>query len=274
VAGLGVCVVASSLNGCGQKSKISNLADLRQLANQGKLSVGFIPYYEITTDHGPNSKPTGFLVEVFSMFAHKANFSIDNIQWCSITWASFGAAVKSGAVDFSIAGTFVTPARSEVVAFSRPLFALGNGAVTKKGDARFASVKDVGDLDKANLRIAVVAGEQSAEYVDRHFKNAKILVLNGPDLAVAPLAVEQGLADVAMSDQFILSRYVNAHPNLTDILAKRPFSILPIAWAVSKENTGLLAEVNPILDNIVASADYKNLQARYPVIPFANLSDS
>lgn len=184
--GLGAGITIGALAACNRAARLSNLAELRRRAGNGQLTVGFIPYYEITTDEGPEKPPSGFLVEVFSMFAAAAGFSMKQIRWRSITWASFGALVESGAVDFSIAGTFVTPARANAVAFTRPLFALGNGAAARKDDARFKSVSSVSDLDQSDLRIAVVAGEQSAEYVGREFKKASVLVLDGPDLAAAP----------------------------------------------------------------------------------------
>lgn len=77
-----------------------------------------------------------------------------------------------------------------------------------------------------------------------------------------------------MSDQFILGRYVQAHPDMVDLLSGHPFSVLPIAWAVAKENSGLLAELNALLSTIIQSDAYKALQARYTTIPFAPLPDN
>jgi ABC-type amino acid transport substrate-binding protein len=268
--------LAYTASGCGSRSeeRLGSLARLRQVANSGKLIVGLIPYYEILSDEGPGRRPSGFLADLFTLFARAADFSTSRIQWRTISWASFGAMIQSGGVDFSIAGTFVTPARAQAVAFTRPLLFLGNGAAARRTDTRFADIKSVDELDRESVTIAVVSGEQSAEYVRQKFTRAKILVLSGPDLAAAPRAVQNGSADVAMSDQFILSRYLSdlRHDDMVDLLKGRPFSVLPIAWAVAKndDNRGLLGEIDPLLTSIVNSEEYRVLQARYTQIPFAS----
>jgi polar amino acid transport system substrate-binding protein len=261
--------------GCQQGHQpIAGLPDLVKAANSGNLIVGIIPYYEILTDEGSGRVPSGFMADLFGMFAQAAGFSIDRVQWRTISWASFGAMVRSGGIDFSIAGTFVTPERSAAVAFTRPLLYLGNGAVARRGDARLQGISSVADLDRPDLKIAVVSGEQSAEYVRRNFSKAKVLVINGSDLAAAPRAVENGSADVGMSDQFILSRYVSdpQHNGLEDLLKGRPFSVLPIAWAVAHQaqEARLLSDINARLDAVVGSAEFAALKARYPSIPFAS----
>jgi polar amino acid transport system substrate-binding protein len=273
--GLAAAAAMGTLADC-QKGhgQITRLSQLVQAANSGDLIVGVIPYYEMLTDEGSGRAPTGFMADLFGMFARAAGFSLERVQWRTISWASFGAMVRSGGVDFSIAGTFVTPERSAAVAFTRPLLYLGNGAVAHRGDSRLQGISSVHDLDRPDLKIAVVSGEQSAEYVRRNFSKAKILALSGSDLAAAPRAVENGSADVGMSDQFILSRYVSdlQHTGLEDILSGRPFSVLPIAWAVAHQarEAQLLAEINAQLDSVIHSNEFAALQARYPRIPFAS----
>jgi ABC-type amino acid transport substrate-binding protein len=269
---LGFASIAAvlALQGCAQSTNdIASLDALRRKAASGDLRVGFIPYYEITQDNGPNLPPSGFLVEVFRVFANAAKFEFSKVQWVSAAWDSFGTLVKSGGIDFSIAGTFITPARAENVAFTKPIFWLGNGAAVLASDNRFSHVVDVHEFDREGLRVAVVSGEQSAEFVRREFKHADISERDGPDLAAAPRAVLEHGADVAMTDQFILKRYLDKHHELKDALANNPFSVLPIAWCVSKENAALLRDINPILVEILAGHEFKVLQDKYSVIPFS-----
>jgi len=119
------------------------------------------------------------------------------------------------------------------------------------------------------LRIAVVSGEQSAEFVRKQFTKAEVLELGGPDLAAAPRAVADERADVAMSDQFILKRYLRSNADLVDLFDGHPFSVLPIAWAVSKSNADLLKELDPLLSQFMATAAFRALTERYSIIPFA-----
>ncbi|MDG2535517.1 transporter substrate-binding domain-containing protein [Sphingomonas sp. HITSZ_GF] len=242
------------------------------MANAGQLHVGFIPYYELSAEQGAGRAPTGFLPDVFALFCQSAGIAFDKVRWRSMSWDSFASHVKTHAIELSISGTFITPERAKAVAFTHPLFALGNGAAARADDARFAGVTDVMQLDREGITIAVVTGEQSSEFVRAKFTKAKILPLDGPDLAAAPRAVEDGRADIAMSDQFILSRYIRERPALKDLLLGKPFSVLPIAWAVDKANGALLAEINPILDAIIGGPEFAALKRKYAVVPFAPLS--
>jgi ABC-type amino acid transport substrate-binding protein len=258
------------LAGCRGTKEAESLTALAKLAQKGDLKIGFIPYYEIATEQGAYLAPTGFLTDVFKLFAERAQIALDGVKWRQMNWDSFAPLVSSGAVDLSIAGTFVTPARASRVAFTVPLFALGNGAAVRSGDGRFAKINNVLQLDQPELTVAVVSGEQSAEFVQAKFKHAKIKMLDGPDLAAAPRAVQQGRADVAMSDQFILSRYIAINPDLTDILRARPFSVLPISWAIQQGNSALLDQINSVLTPLLNSPEYTATKKRYPMIPFAS----
>ena len=265
---LATAVALYGLDGCGRRAPATNVAELRNRAGLGDLRIAYIPYDELTRDEGSGRAPSGFLPDICKMFLQAANISTASIQWRSVAWETFGGLVAADTVDFSIAGTFITPARRQVVDFTHPLFSLGNGALAKQGVGGLGAISSVSDLDRKGLRIAVVVGEQSADYVRTNFDKASILLLDGPDLSAAPRSVEQGHADVAMSDQFILGRFARAHPSFVDLLEHRPFAVLPIAWAFPKNSGTLVSEVDDILGNILAQKAYADLMARYPMVPF------
>jgi ABC-type amino acid transport substrate-binding protein len=257
------------LGGCDRTAASGSLDALRDKARAGRLTIGYIPYYEMGRFTGADTPPVGLMPDLFAIFAQAAGIPTNGWRWRSMSWDSFATVVDSGAVDLSIAGTFVTPARAAKVAFARPLFSLGNGAAARTGDARFAAIRDVMELDRPGVTIAVVSGEQSAEFAQRNFSRATILLLDGPDLGAAPQAVLARRADVAMSDQFILGRFIRAHEGLTDLLSGHPFSVFPIAWAVAQRARSVLDQINPILDHLSTSGQIAALMAKYPMIPFA-----
>lgn len=259
----------SLLGGCSARPPITSLQAMRAKAAAGQLTIGFIPYYEISRYVGSDKPPTGFMPDLFGLFAQAAGIDMRGVQWRAMDWDTFATVVDSGAVDLSIAGTFVTPARAAKLAFADAVFSLGNGAAVRTGDIRFASIGSVNDIDRPNVRIAVVSGEQSADYVQRSFRQATILMLDGPDLAAAPQAVLANRADVAMSDQFILGRFIRGHSSLRDILRDHPFSVLPIAWAVARQSSPVLAEINEVLRDLGRQGRIASLRRRYPMIPFA-----
>ena len=238
---------------------------------EGKsLKVGFIPYYDITFRNNQTGEVEGLLVEILYEITDKHKIPRKNIKFIETDWHGFGLGLKSGKYDISIAGTFNTIQRQKVVRFTTPIFYLGNGAAVLKSDNRFINIED---FDQSNVKIAVIQGEQGYEYARNNFKKAELKILSGSDLSLAPLQVKKGLADAALSDQYILRRYVNKNPELKDALANKPYFILPVCWSVSKKSDDdeLLQFLNRELKILEENGKLENIKSKYEhLIPFAD----
>lgn len=243
---------------------------LEKIDYQKSLKVGYIPYYDITFRNIENNQLEGFLVELLKEVTNRMGVPWENVEFIETDWQSFGLGVKNEKFDFSIAGTFKTEQREKIVRFTRPIFYLGNGAIVKKDDNRFKNIKD---FDKENITIAVVQGEQGYEFAKTNFKNAKLIELSGSDLSLAPLQVKNGMADAALSDQYILRRYIFYNPSLKDALSESPYFILPICWAVSqkKNDDTLLQKLDTIIKDLENNGFLDSLKLKYiDKIPFAD----
>ena len=97
-----VLVAALSLANCGSQSEDL----LARIKSEGKIRVGYISYFDITSYDNRSGEAKGYLVDVLTEVLS----------------------------DLSIAGTFNTPVRAKAVNFSRPIFYLGNGAVVRNDD--------------------------------------------------------------------------------------------------------------------------------------------
>ena len=121
-----------------------------------------------------------------------------------------------------------------------------------------------------NGHIAVVSGEQSHEYVQKHFDNADIEVIDSSDLTAAMLQVSTGRADVAMSDHFVVQKFVNNHEGMEDLFADNPYNMKPITWAVSHEDQQLLTFLNNALNYLGSTGELQELMrdSEYDIVPF------
>lgn len=257
---LAIALVCSS---CG--SRPDDL--LTRIRSENKIRVGYISYFDITFYDGRTGETKGFLVDVLTEVLSDLGFGKTNIEFVETDWQNFSLGLEAGKYDLSIAGTFNTPVRAKAVNFSRPIFYLGNGAVVRKDDERFRSIDD---FNREGLVIAVVQGEQGYEYAKKNLGKATIHALAGSDLSLAPLEVKLGKADAALSDQYILRRYVDKNPEVKDALAQNPYDVLPVCWAVSKRvaDASLLTYIDQRLSALEASGKLAELQKRYPMIPF------
>lgn len=243
---------------------------LDKVLTEKKLTVGYIPYDELTYRDLETGKISGFFPDLIEAIAAGMGIKPEDISYEATDWANFAVGLQAGKYDLSISGTFSTIPRATAAAFTRPIFYLGNSAVIRKGDARFAGMTDVMELDRADLTIAVVSGEQSQEFVKRNFKNAKIKIVKSADLTTAMLEVTAKRADVAMSDHYVVKSFVAGHPETEDLFASHPWNIQPIAWAVRKEDQRLLNFMNTALEYMDSTGTMEKLMRaeKYRKVPF------
>ncbi len=262
-----ILIVAIAFTGCNLFNNSKSQDTLEKIKSEKKIRVGYISYFDITFKDGGTGETKGFLVDVLNEALKDLNISKESIEYVETDWQNFGLGLESGKYDLSIAGTFNTPVRAQVVNFGRPIFYLGNGAVVKKDDNRFQKIEDV---NKEGINIAVVQGEQGYEYAKKNLTKATITSLAGSDLSLAPLQVKLGKADVALSDQYILRRYVDKNPEVKDALADNPYDVLPVCWSVSKNpnDSALLNYINEQLEKMESSGKLKEIMDKYPMIPF------
>lgn len=252
--------------GCGGPPEDS----LARISREKKIRVGYISYFDITFRDSRTGDTRGVLVDVLVDVMAELGIGKDRIEFVETDWQNFSLGLEADKYDLSIAGTFNTPARAKAVNFGRPVFYLGNGAVVRKHDDRFTRIED---FNREGVIIAVVQGEQGYEYARKHLTKATLHALAGSDLSLAPLQVKLGQADAALSDQYILRRYVDRNPEVKDALADAPYDVLPICWSVSKRPTdaALLAYVNRRLDTLEQSGRLAETLRRYPMIPYATV---
>lgn len=235
-----------------------------------KITVGYIPYDDLTRRDLSTGKVVGLLPEVVEKIAAGAGIPAENITYVATDWANFGVGLQSGKFDFSIAATFATIPRATVAAFTHPLFYLGNSAIVRKGDDRFADVKTIMDLDREGITIAVVSGEQSHDFASKNFKKAKLKVLKSADLSTAMLEVLAQRADVAMSDHYVVKSFVATHPEAVDLFARNPWGIQPIAWATRTDDLRLRDFLNTAIDYLHSTSELEKMMRAptYKNVPF------
>jgi len=260
-------LIILTLAGCNSCDSETARDSLERVKSDKRIRVGYISYSEITSRDNQTGEIKGFLVDILYEALAELQIPKENVEFVETDWQNFGLGLETRKYDLSIAGTFNTPVRARVVEFSRPIFYLGNGAVVRKDDDRFHSIQD---FDRPDITIAVVQGEQGYEYAKNHLKKANLISLSGADLSIAPLQVKLGKADVALSDQYVLRRYVLSNPEVKDALADNPYDVLPICWSVRKNqnDAALLAYINAQLEKLENNGKLAEIMNRYPMIPF------
>jgi ABC-type amino acid transport substrate-binding protein len=243
---------------------------LTKILSEKKLSVGYIPYDDLTKRDLKSGKIVGFFPDVIEAIAAEAGIKPENITYVATDWANFAVGLQGKKYDISIAGTFKTIPRVTAAAFTRPIFHLGNSAVARKGDTRFANVTNIMDLDQAGLTVSVISGEQSYDFARANFTKAKLTVIKSPNLANSLLEVTAKRADVALSDHYVVRSFVARNPDTVDLFAKSPWNVQPIAWAVRTEDQQLLNFLNASIDYLESAGKLREIMRKkeYADVPF------
>ncbi len=231
--------------------------ELDQILKRGELRIGYIPSPPGTQKNPATSELTGFYVDMAKSIAADMNVKPVFVE---TTWANFVAGLQAKQFDISIGATFATVKRAMAVDFTTPLFYLGSVAVVKSGETRFKTPKD---MDKPEIRIAVIQGTAAEDYVRHTMPNAKIVSLAGGNLAAGFVEVASGRADASFEDAFTAARFVEQQPSTKVIFSEKPVFFLPIAWTVKKGNTELQDVFNVAIRNLILSGQMNEVVGKY-----------
>ena len=208
------------------------------------------PPFEMTDTSG---KPTGVSVDLATDLAKSLGrpVVIQNTSFDGLT-----PALKTGKVDLVISSMTATAERAQSIDFSDPYLSTGLCLLLKKDSA----AKDIADLDKAGVKVAVKKGTTGHLYATAKLKNAEILVLDKESAAV--LEVSQGKADAFIYDQ--MSTYQNWQRNKATTRAiLEPFQKESWAVGIGKGNDELKGKVNAFIKEYRAKGGFEQLGDRY-----------
>ena len=160
--------------------------------------------------------------------------------------ANYVDALNSGEVDVVMSGYSVTPEREAQVAFADSFMEIGQMAIILAANA--GSLAHPRSLYRDGLRIGVEPGTTGEKYVREHFPNAKVLNYRDPPYAFA--ALRAGAADVYVHDAPTSWNLASSRKDSDLLSLYRPLTREQLAWAVKKDNTVLLGQLNAALDEM------------------------
>ncbi len=208
------------------------------------------PPFEMTDKAG---KPSGVSVEIATELAKSLGrpVVIQNTAFDGLI-----PALKTGKVDLVISSMTATAERAKSIDFSDPYLTTGLCLLLKKD----SSAKNIADLDKTEVKIAVKKGTTGHIYATNRLKKAQILVLDKESAAV--LEVSQGKADAFIYDQ--MSTYQNWQRNKTTTKAiLEPFQRESWAVGIRIGNESLKSSVNNFIKEYRAKGGFDQLGDRY-----------
>jgi len=200
---------------------------------------------------------SGFMIDAIKRVAEDAGFKLTYVE---SSWGGFGADINTGKCDAGIAGFYPMINRSAAVSFTRPFYFAGNNGVVKVGDNRFKTIED---LNRAEIKIAVIQGEYADIYAKKYLPQAQLLVLEASADNTAPLvAVSAGQADVGLIMDDVVKSYVKTHPEVKALFAE-PYSVTPISWVTRKDDQQLFNFLTNAINYLEATGELNAMAKNY-----------
>lgn len=228
---------------------------LQKVQKNKVVHAGYIPYPPFVIVDPATKKLSGYFIELMDAIVADMGQGI-KIEYEETTWGTMVVGVQSGKFDVVVSGIFSTIPRAMQVTFTRPVMLVGLSAVARAGDNRF---KTDADLRKPGLTIAVTAGEVGHSYAQKYLPNAKLIVLDTPDITRPMLEVLSGRADIGIADSMSVFNFVQAHKaKAANVFAERPLFLygtgllLPrdLQWKDFMDQAISFLEYSKVLDRL------------------------
>ncbi len=243
------------------KSHASTTSENLSLKTRDKLRIAYIdepPFYWT----GENNTVKGSDIELAEVVLRA--LGVTSIEYQHTTFEELLPGVQAGRWDMNVP-IFITPERTNDVAFSIPVWALGDGFVVHRGNPKgLVSYETV--IKRGDARLGVIPGqvEFGAAKKAGMSDNQLVIFNNQPDAVAALLAGDiDAFAATAVGNRAIVehNRGLEAvsFENVGD--GKVPFGGL----SFSKTNHDLLQSVNAQLRKYLGSADHRTRMAKYGI---------
>ena len=230
--------------GCGKKSAVE------KIQKAGKLTVltepGFAPFEYMDA----NNNIAGVDVEISKKVAEKLGVEAEIV---AMAFDGIIAAVQAGKGDIGAAGITATEERAKQVSFSTNYVDTGIYIIVPEGSEKVASPADIA----AGVAVGVQLGTTSDLFVT----DTGAEVGRYTTVADAVVALQAGKVDAVVADELPAKDAVANNEGL--VIIDEPLTVEQYAIAVNKENEDLLAVVNEVVEEMVASGEMADLIAEH-----------
>jgi polar amino acid transport system substrate-binding protein len=221
---------------------------LERIIKDKKMNVAAVIYPPDIAKEGDELK--GIFIEAAKWLGTQMDVAINFVE---AEFGTFVAAIQTGRADVAVASTFATVARSLAVDFTRPIYYLGYGAMTRVADVN--KWRTIDDADQAGVTFVEREGTPVQKWLVQNLKNAKLTSLAAAaDPTQMALEVMAGRADVYIEDDWLVKSLVNEHSaELAEMpaYAETPWKVNRVAWAVPQGQPSLLNLMNVAINSLL-----------------------
>lgn len=212
---------------------VDTLATVRQ---RGKILVGVgLSVPMVMQDRDGNLK--GFSIDVARELADDLGVEVEFVQ---SSWSHIVPDLLERHFDIIVAGLWMTPTRALVINYTQPTATEGIHLIASR--QRAGEMKRLEDFNRPGVTIAAYADTVQERLARRRFSQAKLLLVEGDELEIAP--VLDGRADAVLVPTFAPNLVVSAAADKLFLPLEDPISSTLAAMGVRKGDVDFLNFLN------------------------------
>jgi len=245
---LAVLMLALCLTGCGKKG-----TTLAEVQKAGKLTIATSPDFPPFETLGANGAVEGIEIDVMQLICEELGVElvIEQLDFDSVL-----PGVQSGKYDAGVSGISVTPKREKNTLFTQPYCLAAQAIVVLNG----SPIQSKADLE--GKKIAVQTGTTAESFAMENGYTIQSFAANND----AQSALLTGKVDAWVIDDLTAADMVKAYnaenPDALVILDEA-LTTEPYAFAFAFGSETLVAEINKVLDELLANGTIADIFAKY-----------
>lgn len=212
-------------------------------------SADYPPYENIVQDENGKNTVVGVDIEIAKAIAHRLN---KNLRVVHKGFDFLVEDVRSGKIDFIIAGMTPTPSRSEIIDFSKSYYtedSVVQVVLIHKDDASL--YQSIEDLNQSTIRVGAQTGSIQAEFAETFTPLATAKIVQ--DLKELLNNLENNQIDALFTEEEVANTHMNnGYENFVKLTLPELEGYEGNAVGVQKGNTELLTIINEVIDELLA----------------------
>ena len=256
---LAALMLCTLLAGCGEKSGTT----LASVQKAGKLSIATSPDFPPFESLGEDGAVSGIEIDILNLVCEKLGVSLEINQ---MDFDSVLPGVQAGKFDVGVSGISITEKRQKNVLFTDPYCLAAQAIVVTEGS------EITGKADLEGKKISVQTGTTAESFCMENGYEVSSFAANSD----AQAALTSGKVDAWVIDDLTAADMVkvyNAEGGDQLVILDEAMTTEPYAFAFAFGSEDLVAEVNTILNELVADGTIANIFAKYEV-PYTSPANS
>ncbi|WP_158299876.1 transporter substrate-binding domain-containing protein [Glycomyces paridis] len=212
-------------------------------------NVPFVPF-----EYQEDGEYVGFDIALMNLLADRLDQTVEVVE-IDFDSIGSGSALNAGTCDIAAAGISITEERQEAMGMSQAYYRADQALVVPAG-AEAASLDDL-----SGLQVAVQSGTTGESYANDNAEAYGFEVVSFETMGDIASALSAGTVDASIADLATWSSMVETDTGLT--LVETIETEEHYGFAVQKDDTDLLGDVNAMLDEAFEDGTYAELYEQW-----------